>query len=55
MSAYARQRRGEASFKANAGGGLTARVSFPIPESMEYRAADHEPERVRALSPAAIR
>jgi len=54
MSAYARQLRGEATFKANAGGGLTARVTFPIPESME-RTGDHEPERVRALSPAAIR
>jgi two-component sensor histidine kinase len=55
MSAYARQLRGEATFKANPGGGMTARVSFPIPESMERRTADHEPERVRALSPAAIR
>ena len=55
MSAYARQLRGEATFKANPGGGMTARVSFPIPESLERRTLDHEPERVRALSPAAIR
>jgi two-component sensor histidine kinase len=54
MSAYARQLRGEATFKANPGGGLTARVAFPIPESLEGR-ADHPPERLRALSPAAIR
>jgi two-component sensor histidine kinase len=32
MSAYARQLRGEATFKPNATGGLTARLVFPIPE-----------------------
>ena len=54
MSAYARQLRGEATFKPNPGGGLTAKVVFPIPESQEGP-ADREPERIRALSPAAIR
>ena len=55
MSAYARQLRGEATFKPNPAGGMTAKVTFPIPESMEGVADDHAPERVRALSPAAIR
>jgi two-component sensor histidine kinase len=55
MSAYARQLRGEATFTANATGGMTAKVAFPIPESMEDVVGHPEPERVRALSPAAIR
>ena len=54
MSAYARQLRGEATFKPNPAGGMTARVTFPIPESMQGR-PDHPQERIRALSPAAIR
>ena len=33
MTAFARQLRGEATFKANPDGGLTARLVFPIPES----------------------
>src|SRR4029077_2127865 len=35
MTAFARQLRGEATFKANPGGGLTARLVFPIPEAGE--------------------
>ncbi len=31
MTAFARQLRGEASFRANPSGGLTARLSFPLP------------------------
>jgi two-component sensor histidine kinase len=31
MTAFARQLRGDASFRANASGGLTARLSFPVP------------------------
>ncbi len=54
MTAYARQLRGEATFKPNPGGGMTAKVAFPIPESVAGRPRP-EPERVRALSPAAIR
>jgi two-component sensor histidine kinase len=54
MTAYARQLRGESSFTANPGGGLTARVSFPIPESLPGHAED-PPERIRALSPEAVR
>ena len=55
MSAYARQLRGEATFEPNPGGGMTAKITFPIPESMDDKVNAHEPERVRALSPAAIR
>jgi two-component sensor histidine kinase len=54
MTAYARQLRGEATFKANSGGGLTARLLFPIPES-GAAGEDEPPERIRALSPAAVR
>jgi two-component sensor histidine kinase len=54
MTAYARQLRGEATFKANPGGGLTARVVFPIPESGPA-GAQEPPERIRALNPAAVR
>ena len=54
MTAYARQLRGEATFKANPNGGLTARLAFPIPESLPG-AEDGEPERIRALSPEAVR
>ena len=53
MTAFARQLRGEATFKANPDGGLTARLVFPLPEAGE--AADQPPERLKALSPAAIR
>jgi two-component sensor histidine kinase len=55
MSAYARQLRGDATFKPNPSGGMTAKVTFPIPESMQGVADDYAPERIRALSPAAIR
>jgi two-component sensor histidine kinase len=54
MTAYARQLRGEATFKPNAGGGLTARVVFPIPESGPP-GDEAPPERLRSLSPAAVR
>jgi two-component sensor histidine kinase len=54
MSAYARQLRGDATFKPNPAGGMAAKVTFPIPESMQSR-TDRPPERLRALSPAAIR
>ncbi len=54
MSAYARQLRGDASFTANPNGGLTARLTFPIPESLPG-AASEAPERIRALSPEAVR
>jgi len=54
MTAYARQLRGEATFKPNPGAGMTARLTFPIPESMQD-STEHTPERIRALSPAAIR
>lgn len=54
MTAYARQLRGEATFKPNPGGGLTARVVFPIPESAADGGAE-PPERIRSLSPAAVR
>jgi two-component sensor histidine kinase len=53
MTAYARQLRGEATFKANPNAGLTARLSFPIPESLP--GAEDAPERIRALSPEAVR
>jgi two-component sensor histidine kinase len=33
MTAHARQLRGEATFKANPDGGLTARLVFPLPEA----------------------
>ncbi|HVN00014.1 MAG TPA: sensor histidine kinase [Caulobacteraceae bacterium] len=57
MSAYARQLRGEASFKANPGGGLVAKVTFPIPESAAAGApsAASDTAPPRALSPAAAR
>ncbi|MGH6958181.1 MAG: hypothetical protein ACREEW_16070, partial [Caulobacteraceae bacterium] len=32
MTAYARQLRGEATFKPNADGGMTVRLAFPLPE-----------------------
>ncbi len=35
MTAFARQLRGEATFKANPAGGLTARLVFPIPAAGE--------------------
>jgi len=54
MTAYARQLRGEATFKTNPGGGLTARLVFPIPES-GLTGVQEPPERIRALSPAAVR
>jgi two-component sensor histidine kinase len=53
MTAFARQLRGEASFKANPAGGLTARLSFPIPEAAEEARATKQ--RPRAVSPAAVR
>jgi hypothetical protein len=53
MTAFARQLRGEASFKANPDGGLTARLSFPIPEAGEELGL--APERRGALNPAAVR
>src|SRR3984957_12042277 len=53
MTAFARQLRGEATFKANPDGGLTARLVFPLPEAAE--GVDLAPERVRALNPSAIR
>ncbi len=52
MTAFARQLRGEATFKANPDGGLTARLVFPLPEAAE--GIDLAPERVRALNPSAI-
>jgi two-component sensor histidine kinase len=54
MSAYARQLRGEATFKANPGGGLVAKVTFPIPEGAggEPKASASPP---KSLSPAAAR
>jgi two-component sensor histidine kinase len=56
MSAYARQLRGEVSFKANAGGGLTAKVVFPIPESVGAEPpVAAEMAMQRALSPVAVR
>jgi two-component sensor histidine kinase len=54
MTAYARQLRGEATFKANPNGGLTARLAFPIPESLPGADGD-PPERIKALSPEAVR
>jgi two-component sensor histidine kinase len=55
MTAFARQLRGEASFKANPAGGLTARLAFPITEIDAAGPPDHEPGAVRRLSPAAAR
>jgi two-component sensor histidine kinase len=49
MSAYARQLRGEATFKPNPNGGLTARLVFPIPEGAASARSKRE------LSPAAAR
>jgi two-component sensor histidine kinase len=43
MVAYARQLRGEPSFKSNPGGGLCARLTFPVPESMAEGLAPPEP------------
>ena len=55
MIAYARQLRGEAEFRPNAEGGLTARVTFPLTRAAAApEAADDEPE-ARPLSPAAAR
>jgi two-component sensor histidine kinase len=54
MTAYARQLRGAPTFTPNPGGGLTAKVTFPIPESVDGK-SEPEPERIRALNPAAIR
>jgi two-component sensor histidine kinase len=53
MTAYARQLHGEALFEANPGGGLTARLCFPIPPNVA--GAQESPERIRALSPSAVR
>ncbi|HEX3917865.1 MAG TPA: sensor histidine kinase [Caulobacteraceae bacterium] len=53
MTAYARQLHGEAVFDANPGGGLTARLCFPIPA--EVAGTQENPERIRALSPEAVR
>ena len=54
MTAFARQLRGEATFKANSGGGLTARLTFPLPDSPvgdepapAEAASDVSPEAVR--------
>jgi two-component sensor histidine kinase len=59
MMAFARQLRGEATFTPNAAGGLTASLSFPIPESAggaaAAHAADAEPAATRAFNPAAAR
>jgi hypothetical protein len=56
MVAYARQLRGEATFKANPGGGLCARLVFPIPESMSDKPGAVQPaNESQALSPAAAR
>jgi two-component sensor histidine kinase len=55
MTAFARQLRGEASFKANAGGGLTARLTFPIPEGAAVSGNDETEPAARQLSPAAAR
>jgi two-component sensor histidine kinase len=59
MVAYARQLRGEATFKANPGGGLCARLVFPIPESMAAGPSSRPPAAPTAeppaLSPAAAR
>jgi len=57
MVAYARQLRGEPTFKPNPGGGLCARVTFPVPESMaEGLDAPPEPaNESQRLSPAATR
>ena len=49
MTAFARQLRGEASFQANAGGGLTAKLEFPLPEKPP------EPKKAPTLSPLAAR
>ncbi|HEY1753084.1 MAG TPA: sensor histidine kinase [Caulobacteraceae bacterium] len=47
MVAFARQLRGEATFKANPQGGLTARVTFPIPHVRAAEASDAD-ARARA-------
>ena len=52
MTAFARQLRGEATFKANEDGGLTARLVFPLPEA--EAGEELAPERVKALNPSAI-
>jgi len=45
MIAFARQLRGDASFKVNSGGGLTARLSFPLPESaLPHSRKEAQPE-----------
>src|SRR6185312_8817496 len=55
MTAFARQLRGEVTFKANPDGGLTARLIFPLPEAGPQvgQAADQASER--PLNPAAAR
>jgi hypothetical protein len=61
MTAFARQLRGEASFKANPDGGLTAQLVFPLPESAEETGAERPgserpgSERPGAVNPAAAR
>ena len=57
MVAYARQLRGEPTFKANPGGGLCARLTFPVPEGMaEGLEAPPEPaNETERLNPAAVR
>jgi two-component sensor histidine kinase len=52
MTAFARQLRGEATFKPNAEGGLTAQLVFPLPEVASN--AEAPPERP-AVNPAAAR
>jgi two-component sensor histidine kinase len=49
MTAFARQLRGEASFKANPSGGLTARLTFPLP-ACETSAAPAKAEVSRAAA-----
>jgi two-component sensor histidine kinase len=54
MAAYARQLRGEATFKANPAGGLCAQLTFPVPESMAAGLPEPANETGQ-LSPAAAR
>jgi len=44
MTAFARQLRGEATFKANAAGGLTVALVFPLPESLATPSAPRAEE-----------
>ncbi len=56
MTAFARQLRGEATFKANPDGGLTAKLVFPLPEAnAEVSWPIERPAPERPLNPAAIR